>query len=364
MTIQIDHAVAKRNLFEAHQFVMDGVEEDRESVKWKGLVDELGRICPYKKSSTFVAALGTAVLAKTVDINIDPYSLLGRGGGDRSYSARSLADNVWAKNRAYLEIDLGANGANPLNNIPFIGRDSIRAIERVRNQEGKDFLFFCLDELDTVKSIDSAKAALRGFVASRLKKSAKKFKAGKDAGDHLVVQTLAKIIDEFVRTDSEEGRRAQAVAAGLLTAVYGIDNVEVGHINDPDRHYPLDITVFEDRDQGTVRLSVEVKDKVITGSEILSSVEKVTEFGYTNIVYLAINKNQNTNDFTLEAERARDYGCKVVIFDEWLSFCNACVSNSSINGPQVFKEIYKAIGNMLVKLQVSQSGLDQWSHWA
>ncbi len=363
MTIKINHDIAKENLLEAYKIAKIGLEDD-DSKYWKTVVDELGEVCPYRKSSTFVAALGTAILAKTVNINIDPYSLLDREGTNRSYSARSLADNVWAKNRAYLGIDLGANGANPLNNIPFIGRDSIRAIEEVRNKEGKALLFKRLDELETIKTIETAKAALRGFIASRIKQVFSTFTAGKDAGDYLVVQTLSEIIHKFVSTNSEEGRRAQGVAAGLLVASYGIENVEVGHINDPDRHFPLDITVFSNRDENKVQFSVEVKDKKVSGSDVMSSIEKVSSFKLENILYLAIGTNQKKRDFTIEAQRARDLGCRLILFFEWEEFCKMCVSTSRVSGPSVFGIVYKAIGDSLVNLGVSKSGLDQWASWS
>ena len=70
---------------------------------------------------------------------------LAREASPRSYSARALADRVGNKQEAYLNIDLGANGSNPLNNVPFIGRDSIHAIEKVRNTEGKRYFLKCLD---------------------------------------------------------------------------------------------------------------------------------------------------------------------------------------------------------------------------
>ena len=53
-------------------------------------------------------------------------------------------------------------------------------------------------------------------------------------------------------------RLAQAVAAGLLSVAFGEEAIDVGHVNDPDRNYPLDITVFDDRaEEKNVRFSVE-----------------------------------------------------------------------------------------------------------
>jgi len=361
MTIKIDHEQAKLNLYEAHLAVKNN-KLDSTTTLWKERIDELGRLCPYRKSSTFVAAIGTAILAKTVNTKIDPYSLLDREGLENSYSARSLADNVWAKNRAYLDIDLGANGANPLNNIPFIGRDSIRGIENVRNKEGEQYLYSCLNELETIKDSDIAKAALRGFISSRLKQSSRKFTSGETAGDHFVIQTLSEAITAFIKSDSEDGRRAQAIAAALLGIAFGLENISVGHINDPDRNHPLDITVFTTPEKDEIKFSVEVKDKKITGADIISSVEKVTEFSLNNIIYLAINSEQKEKSFLREALKAKDLNCQLIIFYNWEEFCKMCFSISSISGQKIFSETYRIIGEMLVDLGVSEKGLIQWTN--
>lgn len=362
MAIKIDHGIAKAVLYEEHQKTTSGTT-DSLTEEWKQRVDRLGELCPYRKSSTFVAALGTAILAKTVKPNVDVYSLLDRDGGERSYSARSLADNVWAKNRAYLQIDLGANNANPLNNTPFVGRARIDAIENVRNKEGQEFFYESLDQLEALSDTDSAKAALRGFIASRIVTSSTAFNVGDKAGDHLVIQSLSKAIEEFVNTDSEDGRRAQAATAGLLSIAFGTENVEVGHVNDPDRHLPLDITVYNDPTSKDVRFSVEVKDKKIGGSDILSSVEKVIPFNIPNVLYIAIGRNQAEREFEIESKMARDLGCKVVFFFTWVELCNMCFSVTTVDGPSALGESYRQIGTKLVELGVSQEGVNQWAQW-
>ncbi len=111
MSISIDHDKATKILLEeaalAHCESSAGVASE-----WLDRVTRLGELCPHGRSATVIAALGTALLAKATDDRVDVYSLLDRGEADNSYSARSLADNVWARNRACLNVDLGANGVN------------------------------------------------------------------------------------------------------------------------------------------------------------------------------------------------------------------------------------------------------------
>jgi hypothetical protein len=359
MTLKIDHLKAEKILYSEFSKVTTGLT-DQLTEYWKSKVDKLGELCPYRKSSTFIAALGTAILAKTVEIKVDTYCLLDRDGGERSYSARSLADNVWAKHRGYLGIDLGANNANPLNNTPFVGRGRIDQIENVRNKEGFLYLRECLDELNKVNTEIIARAALRGFIYSRKQIPKSVFNVGQDSGDYLVIQSLIDIIKSFIQQDSEEGRRAQAVAAGLLAIAFGEENVDVGHVNDPDRNFPLDIAVYIDGDKNQIRFAIEVKDKKICGSDILSSVDKAIKYGIQNVLYLAIGPQQKSIDFTRETERARDSNCRLIIFNTWEEFCKMCLCVTLDTGPSVYGSSYRNIGKKLVEIGVSQKGLTNW----
>ena len=51
---------------------------------------------------------------------------------------------------------------------------------------------------------------------------------------------LTAAIQEFVWADSEHGKRAQAIVAGLLDVFASPARVESGRINDPSRKYPGD----------------------------------------------------------------------------------------------------------------------------
>ena len=364
MTIKIDHDKARSVLLEEHdkhaKVIPDAIMNE-----WIERVSILTDLCPYRKSSTFIAVLGTAILAKTVEPDVDVYCLLERNGGARAYSARTLVDDVWAKERAILGIDIGANRGNPLNNTPFIGKASIDEIKNVRNVEGFKYFKDCLNQLDQYTSIDDAKAALRGFISVRKQDYSSIFKVGENAGDYLVIPTLLEAIKSLVEADSEEGRCAQAIAAGLLSLVYGKEAIDVGHINDPDRNFPLDILVSqgEPADNPT-KIAVEVKDKPVGVAEILAAVEKARKFGVTNVIYLAASQGQREDDFLLGYERARDQGCKLVLFTDWKSFTKACLSFTHMSGLDNFKLGFSIIGEYLQELGVSQGGVDLWSSFA
>ena len=357
MSIKLDHDHAKQVLFE--EFERSENLDDELTQEWVGRVDELSRLCPYRKSSSFLAALGTAMLAKSVDQRVDVYSLLDRDEGENSYSARSLADNVWAKNRAILGIDLGANGANPLNNTPIIGKSHISEIKNVRNKEGFAYFCDCLDLLQTYREVEAAKKALRAFISVRRTNFDVKFQVGETAGDHFVLPSLVQAIVELLSLGSEDGRIAQAVAAGSLAIAFGDDCIEVGHINDPDRNFPLDVVVSKSADAESIRFAVEVKDKSVGTSEVLSSVEKASKFNVKNVVFLAV-AGLRLEDPIATYERARDYGCKLIVFSDWESFLQACLTASDIDGPKDVGTVYQRIGAYLVELGASETAVKHW----
>ena len=322
MAISIDHAKATEILFSESEAAAAG-NLPKVAAEWRDHLLKLGELCPHRKSSTTVAALGTAILAKATDDRVDVYSLLDRGEAEASYSARSLADNVWARNRARLEVDLGANGTNPLNNTPFIGKTRIDEISGVRNQEGWTWFLECMEHLKALPNSDSAKLALRGFIAARRRGLLAAIEIDPQLGDGLSMGSLASLIHEYVSAESEGGRRAQACAAGALDAVFGPERVVVGVINDPDRRAPLDVAVKDEAD--TFEMAFEIKDKPITDPHVRASIEKtVADHGTCNLTFLGLSTRQKEVDFSDVLLWASQPGVKATIILDWTTFLAAC----------------------------------------
>lgn len=322
VAISLDHNRAKAILLDEAAAARRG---DRTALSdaWKDRVARLGELCPHGKSATVLAALGTAILAKATDDRVDIYALLDRGEAPDSYSARSLADSVWARHRAELGVDLGANGANPLNNTPFIGKTRVDEITGVRNQEGWAGFMDCMGELKSLSASTKAREALRGFIAARSKSLLPTIKVDPQEGDDVTVSDLISEIDTYVSEDSEGGRRAQACVAAMLDAAFGADHVFVGVINDPDRHAPLDVSVGDNSGQYIV--AFEVKDKPVVDYHIRTSVEKtVKDHGLMNLAFVAVSKQQEIGNFNEVVHWAAKRGVKVTIFLSWSSLYHAC----------------------------------------
>lgn len=92
-------------------------------------IDRVRRIadCPSK---TYVAALGTALLAKAANPQVDSLVVKSKAG-PRGYSMRSVAKVLVEKAPIY-GYHLGVTGPEPLNNRPWFGTDRVDRFENVR----------------------------------------------------------------------------------------------------------------------------------------------------------------------------------------------------------------------------------------
>jgi hypothetical protein len=292
---------------------------------------------------------------------VDAYCLLDREGGDRAYSARTLADVVLAKHRAELGIDLGANGPNPFNNTPFIGKASIREIVTAKNKEGLKYFKECIELVDAMTS-RQARSALRGFIVARTRELIPTLVLPVDAGNDLSPRKLLAAIADFVNADSEQGRRAQACAAGLLDALHKSDNVAVGSIYDPDRRFPGDLSILEKEDS-FIR-TFQVRDKPVSHSDIVATVEKtVSQFGLYDIVILALSRHQKESDFSKTEQWARDKGVKLTVLTQWESLFQA-VRLLALRTSDFEGIVYRSILRRCVELGVSSEGLEMWKSYA
>ena len=108
-----------------------------------------------------------------------------------------------------------------------------------------------------------AQAALAAYVAVRRRYQPRYESSSVDAS--IAAERLAAVISAFVEANSEGGRRAQAVVAGLLDIAFGTDRIVTGRINDPSRKHPGDICVKGEQDvtddEPQWEKSIEVRDK-------------------------------------------------------------------------------------------------------
>lgn len=353
MPISIDHSAAIAVLLAADVVARSPLAAV--GAAWFPAIVELGRLCPPRKSATCIAAFGTAVLAKSVNPQVDVFALLDRGTSPSSYSARSLADNVWARLRGELEIDLGANGPWPLNNTPFIGKSSIKDIAGVTNKQGWTHFMGLLGRLDAVATVGDAREILAAFIAARRRSVLTKVVLDAAAGQRLMLEELAIILQHWVAEESEGGCRAQAAAAGIIDTVFGGDSVvSMGKINDPDRRAPMDVAVADG--EGRYVLAYEVKDKAVGEHAVRSSVEKArTNFPIENVVVLAVGSKQAPLADEDMERWARERGVNLSIVYSW----SALIAAAAVFGTPTGNHPAAVCGRVMVRAEevgVSEAG--------
>ena len=125
-----------------------------------------------------------------------------------------------------------------------------------------------LDELSAM----SDRAKLLGALAAFIEVRREYWATARDYSlrRHVTLRRATEKDRRFVKEDSEGGRRAQAVAAGLMDVVEGDENVETGRVNDPDRNFPGDVAAYSRWQGRKIIRALEVRDKVLSESDLVS----------------------------------------------------------------------------------------------
>lgn len=333
---------------ESRQFDMD--EHD-----WVVMIKYFSSLCTNSK--TMIAMLGTALLAKATEIEVDPFSLaVGEDRSSNTYSARNLCKEVLAAESNRLGIDLGVTGREPLNNQPFLGKPRVTPELNVKSnaRPALDELVRLLSKLDQIKTTKEAREALRAFLYARTKLKIKpKFSTGKTS---IGIQDLVIHITNFVKSDSEGGKRAQAVSAGLLAAVYGRDAISVSRINDPSRQFPGDVGI---KDGKNVNRSFEVRDKNVTHQDIQNFISKCLEKGIYKCGVIAVSSNQSKIDEKSLVLWSENREVSLALFFQWEQLINETLfwtKSAFLN----VNETYQFISDYLRELEISDEGIEKW----
>ncbi len=349
---ELARKILEEETLEARSIQMKGAWTDR--------VRSLSKECE-KKNKTMIAMLGTALLAKATHIEIDPFSLqVGEEREANTYSARALCKEVLAAEGARLGIDLGVTGREPLNNQPFFGKPRVSRKMKVRSDAEMALSILCdaLEALDKVKTEKEARAALRAFLHVReKKKTLLEYEEG--IGDNLSEHDLTKLVADFVSENSEGGKRAQAVAAGLLDAMMGKEKVRVSRVNDPSRKMPGDVGLLTEPKGRDFERVFEVRDKPITEQDLNNLTERVRESGLTKVGMLAVSTDQKELDLKRSLSRAESRGIRLGVYIGWDSFIKEALFWSHLPHLAV-GPAYRLILSRISELEVSEDGIMMW----
>jgi SacI restriction endonuclease. len=354
--MKIDFALALQILEEE----AEQIRTIKEGGYWVSVVERLSEESK-DKNKTMIAALGTAMLAKATDLSVDVYALhVGEDREARTYSARALCKEVLAANANRLGIDLGVSGREPLNNQPFFRADRISADLRVKsNAEGSlAILLEALDRLDKIHTELKARGALRAFLQVRQRKQ-EAIQVSEGIGEDWDADFLVNHIAGFVASDSEGGKRAQAIAAGLFDTMYGTALVDVRRINDPSRRIPGDIGIRAKDNLRTYDRVVEVKDKPITEGDVRTFIDSVKKSGISKAAMLAVSAVQDPIDAAKCIRWAEARQVRFRVFLGWDDIVRESLFWSALPG-LVVGEAARAIAKRLVFYEVTASARAAW----
>lgn len=359
MALQVDQQRAAEILLEEAR----RAETDDVPAEWERDVERLSQACA-EASKTHIAFLGTALLAKATDIKVDAFAVKAGAKTPGAYSARSLGHGVLVPNAPKLGISLGVTGREPLNNQPYFRifratRKEILPLVKGTSRKPVEILCEILERLDGIRRPDQARRALRAFIKVRRRYWPAALTAAPTSLP-INLEQLIELIVEFVNARSEGGKRAQAIAAGIMDLFAGPERVEAGRINDPDRHLPGDVGVRSPLIDTAWESVMEVRDKVVSESDLILFCQKTAEAGVQKAAVLAAASTQKEFKIHDAREWAAARGVALTVFWGWEHFVRQAVfwcphpwADAIVRGDQFIRV-------RLIAAEVSTAALREW----
>lgn len=312
--MKIKKGDAETALYEA----AERADAGRADPAWTAKVGELSRLCEEGVSKTHLAFLGTAILAKTVEPTADLFAIKPEHaqGNPLAYSARSLCHGVLVPLAAELGVSIGVTGREPLNNQPYFRMTRLDDGTPVHagGRAAFDYMVALVRDLQTFTTHEEGLGALAAFVAVR-RKFVVNYAAAGDGG-RITAEQLTEAARALVIDNSEGGRRAQAVAAGLFDVFAGRERVESGRINDPSRKHPGDVCVATS-DGNSWEKAVEVRDKPVSLADVQIFGAKCLSMGVREAAVLMAADGQARIDEAALNAWAAQRGLGISLFYGW-----------------------------------------------
>jgi SacI restriction endonuclease len=328
---------------------------------WVAKVEKVSKFCEGGAPETHVAFLGTLRCARATEARADLFHIkptLSKGNPN-AYSARTLSEDVLVPLSAEFGFSIGVSGRQPLNNQPYF-RMTYLGDNTPISSGGRavfDYMIELIRELSAM-SPAAARQALRAFVAVR-KNYQRRYD---DAGEAVLITPAALLaaISRLVAADSEGGRRAQAVVAGLLDVVAGEDRVESGRINDPSRHYPGDVAVLAPGETEAWEKSFEVRDKLVPFSDIAIFGRTCVDRGVREAAVVMVASGQAFMDADKVREWAERYGLSITLYHGWESFVDQCLFWAAPAKPEAAGTAVETIRERLIGVEASPEAVTMW----
>jgi hypothetical protein len=328
---------------------------------WVGRVEKLSELCGDGAGKTHLAMLCTAMLAKAVkgSTNLRAIKTKAKRAGPNAYSARTLCHNVVVPLSVEFGFSIGTTGREPLNNQPYFRIQKIGDSTPIskKSKEAFDFLKGLIEQLQQGSEAD-AERALTAFVHVR-KQHMPLYSAG-EALFEIGADELEVAIAGFVGADSDGGRRAQAVVAGLLDVVVGEDRVICERINDPSRNSPGDVCVKNAADDQLFDKAIEVRDKSVSNTDAQLFCLKCREMKVREVVIVAAGAEQENLADTELGEWAKSQGLSLTIFQGWKRLVHEALFWAGEAQPVAGGLAVEQIRRRLISLEAATESVDDW----
>lgn len=182
-----------------------------------------------------------------------------------------------------------------------------------------------------------------------------------DLGDLAISpEALTAAIKAFVTENSEGGRRAQAVAAGLFDVFAGPERVESGRINDPSRKYPGDVCIRTAADAEQWEKTLEVRDKPVRASDVQIFGAKCIAMGVREAAVLMAADTQPTLDEISLSAWAAERGLSLTLFHGWDDFIEQVLFWSELPKPGAASAAIEHVRARLVTVEASPDAVISW----
>ncbi|NNM58528.1 MAG: restriction endonuclease, SacI family [Legionellales bacterium] len=259
---------------------------------------------------TYRYILMTAALAKYINPVINPLTLQAGSSLPGAYDARSVCHKVIVPlEREILDGKLGASNEPFLNKPARFKELSINnAVRRGRDQETLSQTLTVLSNLNTSTEIKQVFNDIIYYVLQRRNNNSNSYYTN---NTHRSPEKILSIIQKFL-SKSFEGQVAVLVTAASLKMIFEktlkIPTLKVHPINQSGASSKeiLDIDIY-DRDEWV--LSVEVKDKIFTATDVEHAVKKIIRSGQNKLLFVMGPRAMCEKSFLLQME------------EEWLQEC-------------------------------------------
>ncbi|YCH15153.1 restriction endonuclease, SacI family [Arthrobacter sp. D1-17] len=307
-------------------------------------------------SKTYAAALGTALLARSVDPRVDPLSIKAEYS-DYTYSLRTLGHAVLVPGAQKYGFSIRAKGREPLNNQPFFRYDHMSLIDRVRNPgQHQEFLMQLsqLSEVDTGEARNALASYVR--VAFAYQDSLPSYSPPNDS---MNMNQVFAITDEYLHSNVvDRPKRLQALVAAAMDVAH--NDVGTRKINDPSRDFPGDIQVY---DNDFPVLAIEVRGKRVPAGEVLAFAEACRHADiWAAAVVVDWRGHTPLNISALREQAFNETGVIVSVFESFKQLLHLIFGwPVSQRGANIEKFIAQSF-RRLEEIEASPDSMREWAH--